>query len=503
MPVAALPKVGDPLLSRSIISFSDSFLEVLPGTLASDDAKNLEEEIMKGLKFVGGRLSPPRVVALVLLLAGCGESITETRTPKSKEFADLQKTKTFLDSEDIVTIMKAPDQVANQAFSKSEQEQREKSLIPLDKFPQNQPALVIDDLSLAGEAQDSKNVTDLRPFDTPIRNQGSRPWCTAFATIGAIENLAKQNFDANLDLSEIHHFQSYGVYQTSPSLNAAKTIGLIDEELWPYYGQRKTGSDSRIRARLTGSKKIQLTLTEVVKAIRSGLPVVINLMVNGSFMNPKTGGIIVPGGFQSGGHAIALTGVVVDGRVDGGGYFIIKNSWGSSWGNKGYGYLPFSYCKYSSCYAWTINEIQVADDQGRLRDKVPGIPPAPAPQPLPDTKPLPVPVTPTPKDDELNEDSFKLVTQLKDYRGLLGAYFYTLTISGTQADLNQVAAVTYSVEGYRDFQTALGDSAANITGSDIMSRSYRIWPAQIDRATAKVRLKNGKDILVRGIDLEF
>lgn len=460
---------------------------------------------MKGLKFVGGHLSPPRIVALALLLGGCGESMTDARTPKSRESADLQKSRTFLDTEDIVTIMKAPDQVPNQTFSKNEQEQREKSLIPLDQLPENQPSLVIDDLSLVEDAQnqDGKDVTDLRDFDTPIRNQGSRPWCTAFATIGAIENLAKKSFDVSLDLSEIHHFQSYGVYQTSPSLNAARTIGLIDEELWPYYGQRKTGSDSRIRARLTGSKKIQLTLSDVVQAIRGGLPVVINLMVNGSFMNPKTGGIVVPGGFHSGGHAIALTGVVVDARVDGGGYFIIKNSWGSSWGNKGYGYLPFSYCKYSSCYAWTINDIQVMDDQGRLKQRMPGILPTPTPQPLPDTTPSPTPVKPTPSEKELTEDSFKLLTQVKDYRGLLGAYFYTLTLSGSQTDLNQVTAVTYSVDGYRDFQSSTGNNAANISGRDIMSRSYRIWPGQVDRASAKIRLKSGKEILVRGIDVEF
>ncbi len=460
---------------------------------------------MRGLKFVGGHSSPPRVVALVLLLSACGTSMTDTRISKPKESADLQQAKTFLDSEDIVTIMKAPDNVPNQTFSKGEQEQREKSLIPIDQLPQNQPSLVIDDFSLGTDiqSQDIKDITDLRPFDTPIRNQGSRPWCTAFATIGAIENLAKQSFDVNLDLSEIHHFQSYGVYQTGPSLNAAKTNGLIDEELWPYYGQRKPGSDSRIRARLTGSKKIQLTLSDVVQAIRGGLPVVINLMVNGSFMNPKTGGIIVPGGFHSGGHAIALTGVVVDARVDGGGYFIVKNSWGSSWGNKGYGYLPFSYCKYSSCYAWTINDIQVMDDQGKLRDRRPGILPMPTPVPQPDTNPVPTPVKPTPSDRDISDENFKLVTQLKDYRGLLGAYFYALTLSGAQADLNQVKSVTYSVDGYREFQAILGDNAATISGSDIISRSYRIWPGQVDRANAIVRLKSGKEIVVRGINVEF
>ena len=45
-----------------------------------------------------------------------------------------------------------------------------------------------------------------------------------------------------------------------------------------------------------------------------------------------------------GGHAIVLVGYDDnDDRYGGDGSFIIRNSWGTSWGNEGYGRLPYDY----------------------------------------------------------------------------------------------------------------------------------------------------------------
>jgi len=459
---------------------------------------------MKRPREIWGHSSPPRIITAAFLMASCGAELKpEDRLAHLSSSSNLETSHTFIDSEDVVSILLAPEKVANQTFTQKEQDDRERSLIPAGKFSREQQSLLINsvELGLAAAGEDAREETDLRSFDTPIRNQGSRPWCTAFATIGAIENLARRFFDQSLDLSEIHHFKSYGVYQTAPSLNAAKTIGLIDESLWPYYGNKQQGSDSKIRAKLQGSRKIQLSLTDVVQSIREGQPLVINLDVNGSFMNPKQGGIIVPGGYSRGGHAIALTGVVLDNRVGGGGYFIIKNSWGQTWGDNGYGYIPFSYCNYSYCSAWSISDVEVRDDDGRLRDKKPGILPLPAPTPKPDVQPKPV--EPAPLDDSINSESFKLITQLKDYRGLFGSYFYTLTLSGSAGDLNQISSVIYQVDGYRNFTSLATDSASTVLSRDIASRSYKIWPGQIDHAAATVQLKNGRQLQIRGIDVDF
>jgi hypothetical protein len=43
------------------------------------------------------------------------------------------------------------------------------------------------------------------------------------------------------------------------------------------------------------------------------------------------------------GHSVPLVGYRRDGAFAGGGYFVFRNSWGSGWGDGGYGYMPFEY----------------------------------------------------------------------------------------------------------------------------------------------------------------
>lgn len=43
------------------------------------------------------------------------------------------------------------------------------------------------------------------------------------------------------------------------------------------------------------------------------------------------------------GHSVPLVGYRRDATFAGGGYFVFRNSWGPSWGDAGYGYMPFQY----------------------------------------------------------------------------------------------------------------------------------------------------------------
>ena len=406
-------------------------------------------------------------VLFASFLPSCGgKQQLSSRISHQMMAGQADKTKQFQDTEDVVAKMLAPEKVPEQEISAQEESDHQRSLIPLKDLSQGETPLQVDaaSLELTDPSMDVREQLDLRAFDTPVKNQGSRPWCTAFATIGAVENLGKKFFKTELDLSEIHHFKSYGVYQTSPSLNAARSIGFIDEVFWPYYGSKQTGADSKVRAKIKASRKIQLNLSDVVSSIRNGEPVIINLDVNSSFMRPKIGGVIVPGGSSQGGHAIALTGVVLDDRVGGGGYFVIKNSWGSSWGDHGYGYVPFSYCKYSYCYAWALSDISVNDDGGKLRDKIPSDLPVPTPQPSPSPQPAPSP-TPVPSPvpapaGEISSSSFTLKYAIKDYRGLFGAHFFVLSIDAKADVLSQVRSVVYHVDGYRDFKALMSSDGA-------------------------------------------
>ena len=56
-------------------------------------------------------------------------------------------------------------------------------------------------------------------------------------------------------------------------------------------------------------------------------------------------------------HAVTLVGFDDNYKRNGQeGCLIFKNSWGSEWGDNGYGYLPYSFVLHKKCYdMWTIH----------------------------------------------------------------------------------------------------------------------------------------------------
>jgi hypothetical protein len=59
--------------------------------------------------------------------------------------------------------------------------------------------------------------------------------------------------------------------------------------------------------------------------------------------NPLTStGALASGLSFLGGHAVAIIGYVDDVAQPGGGLFIVENSWGASWGYRGYFYMPYA-----------------------------------------------------------------------------------------------------------------------------------------------------------------
>lgn len=134
--------------------------------------------------------------------------------------------------------------------------------------------------------------------------------------------------------------------------------------------------------------------------LASGLPVTIGFLVFPSIQSPqieRSGDIPFPSSSERshqplGGHAVVLVGYD-DARQ----CFLLRNSWGTTWGQQGYGSISYAYISdsYLSQDFWVITEVN--DDSVPGPGPGPGPEPGPGPfppepQPCPCPEPIPVPV---------------------------------------------------------------------------------------------------------------
>ena len=198
---------------------------------------------------------------------------------------------------------------------------------------------------------------DLRSYDSPIKDQGSRGWCTSFATIATIENSANQQAQ-NLDLSEIYLWNQYKDYDMYASTDAASKTFIVSEKDWPYYDNPVEGYEKNGIVKIKSYKDMN-SIDEAIKSLDQNKPIIFGVETTPYWGSPNKG-VVVAKGVVEGGHAIAIVGYFLDplNETMGGGFLIFKNSWGTGWGDDGYGYLPFIYCKKYSCYFISNDSIE-------------------------------------------------------------------------------------------------------------------------------------------------
>ena len=220
----------------------------------------------------------------------------------------------------------------------------------------------------AAAAHAPKKV-DLAKWCSPIEDQETIGSCTAQAGVGLFEYYQRRAYGEHLDGSRLFLYKATrnllgwsgdtGAYLRS-TMGAMRLFGVPPETHFPYdvdkyddeppafcyaFGQSFKAL-TYYRLDPYGSTQPEV-LARVKQWIAAGLPSMFGFTVYSSMWNVGGSGHIPypqPGESVEGGHAVVAVGYDDTLKIGSKkGALKIRNSWGTDWGDAGYGWLPYDY----------------------------------------------------------------------------------------------------------------------------------------------------------------
>ena len=221
---------------------------------------------------------------------------------------------------------------------------------------------------------DKYNI-DLREHFTAIKNQGEQGACSAFTLIGIYEYILKTNNNLDTNLSEAFLYYNARKRSNCESIDAGSNFydailafaeyGSCKETLFPYNDKsfnieppEEAYTDARNNL-VKKAKNVTGGVDSIRSAISEGYPVAISLKIFNSFGNGKNGFIYRPTSAEIQSNEFGNHAMIICGYSDNEKVFLVRNSWGNSFGDKGYCYIPYSYINDDNLMngAFIITEI--------------------------------------------------------------------------------------------------------------------------------------------------
>lgn len=236
----------------------------------------------------------------------------------------------------------------------------------------------------AGQAADGGPPSiDLRGEFSPIEDQGALGSCTANAGVALLEYYERQAFGRHLDASRLFLYKATrnlmgetgdtGAFLRT-TMQALATFGVPPEEYMPYdvdrfddeptafaYAFGKAYKALQFYRLDPGGTPRDVLLKRIKTNLAANLPVMFGFSVFSSYVDGTLPGEIpfpAAKDRQVGGHAVVAAGYDNTREITGPdgttrvGALVIRNSWGTAWGDAGYGWLPYDYVTQGLAVDW-------------------------------------------------------------------------------------------------------------------------------------------------------
>jgi C1A family cysteine protease len=229
---------------------------------------------------------------------------------------------------------------------------------PLVRFPKGVPTSV-----------------DLRSECPAVYDQGQLGSCTANGIAAAIEFDQRKQGITEFVPSRLFIYYNERVMegtvnqdagaQIRDGIKSVATLGAPPETDWPYEINKfidkppQKAYDDAKQDLVTLYARVAQNLIQMQGCLAEGFPFVFGFTVYDSFESQEVAqtGIVpmpAPGEGVQGGHCVVAVGYDDDSRT-----FIVRNSWGVDWGQKGYCRMPYEYLLTPQLASdfWTIRTV--------------------------------------------------------------------------------------------------------------------------------------------------